>query len=93
MARSPTFSPKAFLEQEDIVLEYADMLMVAIAEKSCRGPLNMNKCYHWITFDGMWSFVRCLNVSDDDQSSENSLFVKHSVQSKPGRPMSGSRQS
>jgi hypothetical protein len=59
MARSPTFSPKAFLEQEDIVLEYADMLMVAIAEKSRRGPLNMNKCYHWITFDVLGELAFC----------------------------------
>ncbi|PMD33124.1 cytochrome P450 [Hyaloscypha variabilis F] len=48
---SHAFSPKSLLEQEDIVLKYADMLMVAIREESAKGPLNLNDCYNWVTFD------------------------------------------
>lgn len=49
---SPAFSPKALLEQEDVVLKYADMLMVAVSEESRKGPLNLIDFYNWVTFDG-----------------------------------------
>jgi len=55
--QSPAFSAKALLGQEDIVLKYADMFMVAIAEKSSDGPLNLTDCYNWVTFDGKLSLV------------------------------------
>jgi hypothetical protein len=51
-AQSHAFSPKALLG-EDIVLKYADMLMVAIREESAKGPLYFNDCYNWVTFDGI----------------------------------------
>jgi hypothetical protein len=54
--QSHAFSPKALLEQEDIILEYADMFMVAIAEESSNGPVNLTDCYNWVTFDSKWSF-------------------------------------
>jgi hypothetical protein len=50
--QSHAFSPKALLEQEDIILHYANMFMVAIAEESRKGPLDMTDCYNWVTFDG-----------------------------------------
>jgi len=48
---SHAFSPKALLEQEDIVLKYANMLMIAIQEESRKGPINFIDYYNWITFD------------------------------------------
>jgi len=45
------FSPKALLEQEDVVLKYADMFMEAILDESQKGPVNLTKCYNWVTFD------------------------------------------
>jgi hypothetical protein len=69
------------------------MLMVAIAEESRKGPLNLNDCYNWVTFDGTLSFVPCLNISDTVQSSGNLHLVKRSGRSKPARPMNGLRQS
>ena len=26
--------------------------MVAIAEESRKGPMDINECYNWVTFDG-----------------------------------------
>jgi hypothetical protein len=34
-----------------MILKYADMFMVAIAEESSKGPLNLTECYNWVTFD------------------------------------------
>ncbi|TVY81294.1 Cytochrome P450 monooxygenase hmp1 [Lachnellula suecica] len=48
---SHAFSPKSLSEQEDIVRKYADMFMVAIKEESDKGPIDLNDCYNWITFD------------------------------------------
>jgi hypothetical protein len=59
--QSYAFSPKALLEQEDIILKYADMFMEAIAEESSNGPLNLTDCYNWVTFDGKWSLGLAAN--------------------------------
>ncbi|RDW86029.1 cytochrome P450-6 [Coleophoma crateriformis] len=48
---SHAFSPKALREQEDVILKYADMLMVAILEQSRKGPINLIDFYEWFTFD------------------------------------------
>ncbi|KUJ07472.1 cytochrome P450 [Mollisia scopiformis] len=48
---SPAFSSRSLLDQEDVVIKYADMLMVAIAEESRKGPLDLDMYYNWVTFD------------------------------------------
>jgi len=48
---SRAFSAKALLEQEDIVIQYADMLMTAILEESRKGPIDLTTFYNWVTFD------------------------------------------
>lgn len=51
-SQSHAFSPKNLLEQEDIILRYVNMLMAAMAEESCKGPLDLKQWYNWVTFDG-----------------------------------------
>jgi len=61
-SQSHAFSPRALLEQEDIILEYADMLMVAISEEAQKGPVNLTDCYNWATFDSMKIVQQSLKV-------------------------------
>ncbi|KAH8786726.1 cytochrome P450 [Hyaloscypha sp. PMI_1271] len=47
----PAFSSKALFQQQDIVLKYVDMLMIAIQEESSKGPINLKEYYNWVTSD------------------------------------------
>jgi hypothetical protein len=45
------------------MLKYADMLMVVIREESDKGPLNLNDCYNWVTFDDIpLNPIPCLSI-------------------------------
>lgn len=48
---SYAFSAKAILEQEELIIKYADMLTVAIDEEGRKGPLNLVEMFNWTTFD------------------------------------------
>ena len=48
---SYAFSSKAILEQEDVVIGYADMLMTAVEEEGKKGPINLVEMFNWTTFD------------------------------------------
>ncbi|KAE9366697.1 cytochrome P450 [Stipitochalara longipes BDJ] len=47
----PAFSPKALSQQQDIVLKYVNMLMIAIQVESRKGPINLVEYYNWVTSD------------------------------------------
>lgn len=49
--QSHAFSPRALLENENIMLKYADMFIDAIVEESYKGPMNLTDLYTWVTFD------------------------------------------
>jgi cytochrome P450 len=48
---SYAFSAKALLEQEDLILQYADDLVDAVRELGPRGPINLVGFFNWTTFD------------------------------------------
>ena len=48
---SYAFSAKAILEQEELIIKYADMLTIAIDEEGKSGPINLVEMFNWTTFD------------------------------------------
>ena len=48
---SYAFSSKAILEQEELIIKYADLLAVAIDEGGQKGPINLVEMFNWTTFD------------------------------------------
>ena len=48
---SHAFSAKAILEQEELIVKYANMLMVAVEEEGSKGPINLVEMFNWTTFD------------------------------------------
>lgn len=48
---SYAFSSKAILEQEELIIKYADLLTVAIDEGGKKGPINLVEMFNWTTFD------------------------------------------
>lgn len=48
---SYAFSAKAILEQEELIIKYADMLTLAIEEEGQKGLVNLTEMFNWTTFD------------------------------------------